>query len=132
MWLREQHKAAIIKGTLGGTVSKGDLLVLSTNTFVRTGDAPSATIMGIAMEDGVTSDVILIQLVTSEPILSAKYYGTSKTSLTDADISKTFDFYDYNAIDLDDTTGGVAMCVDYDNDIDVMHFILIPSGKVAY
>ena len=88
--------------------------------------------MGIAMEDGVSADVIMIQLVTSEPILSAKYYGTGKTSLTDADISKTFDFYGYNSIDLDDTTGGVAMCVDYDNDNDVMHFLLIPSGKVAY
>jgi len=132
MWVREDNKASVIKGTLGGTVSRGDLLVLSANTFVRTGDAPSGTIAGIAMEDGVSTDVILIQLVTSEPILSAKYYGTSKTSLTDADISKTFDFYGYNSIDLDDTTGGVAMCVDYDNDIDVMHFILIPSGKVAY
>ncbi len=132
MWIREDAKTVTIKGTLGGTVSKGDLLVLSTNTFVRTGDAPSGTIMTIALEDGVSTDVILMQLVTSEPILSAKYYGSSKTSLTDADISKTFDFYGYNSIDLDDTTGGVAMCVDYDNDIDVMHFILVPSGKVVY
>ena len=132
MWVREDAKTVVIKGTLGGTVIKGDLLVLSTNTFIRTGDAPSGTIMGIAMEAGVTTEVILIQLVTSEPILSAKYYGTSKTSLTDADISKTFDFYGYDSIDLDDTTGGVAMCVDYDNDIDVMHFILVPSGKVVY
>lgn len=132
MWVREDAKTVTIKGTLGGTVSKGDLLVLSANTFVRTGDAPSGTIMTIALEDGVSTDVILMQLVTSEPILSATYYGTSKTSLTDADISKTFDFYGYNSIDLDDTTGGVAMCVGYDNDIYVMHFILVPSGKVVY
>lgn len=132
MWLREDHKVAVIKGTLGGTVSKGDLCVVSGNTFVRTGDAPSGTIMAIALEDGVSTDVILLQLVTSEPILSAKYYGTSKTSLTDADITKTFDFYGYNAIDLDDTTGGVAMCVDYDNANQIMHFLLIPSGKIVY
>lgn len=129
MWLREGHKCSIIKGTLGGTVVKGDLLVLSSNTFIRTGDAPSGTIIGIATEGGASSDVILIQLVTSEPILTAKYSGTS---LTDADISKTYDFYGYDSIDITDSTGGVAMCVDYDNDNKLIHFILIPSGKVAY
>lgn len=133
MWVREDSKAAVIKGTLGtGGASKGSLLVLSSNTFVKVTDAPTNyTVAAIALEDGIATDVISMQLVSSAPIITSKYTGSSKTSLTDADISKVFDISDDRTIDLDDTTGGTALCVGYDNDLDLIHFIVYPEDRAV-
>lgn len=133
MWLRDSMKSTVIKGTVGsGGVLKGDLCAVSSNTFVKATDAPSDyTIVAVALSDGDAAEVILFELVSNAPIITAKYTGSSKTSLTDADITKVFDLYDAQTIDLDDTTGGTALCVDYDNDLDLIHFIIYPADRAV-
>jgi hypothetical protein len=134
MWIRNAEKSNVIKGTVGsGGVLKGDLCVLSSNTFVKITDAPSQyTVVGIALETADAAEVALFELISNTPIVTAKYYtGGSKTSLTDADISKVFDIYDAQTIDLDDTTGGTALCVDYDNDLGLIHFIVYPDDRAV-
>jgi hypothetical protein len=133
MWLREAGKSTVIKGTVGsGGVLKGDLCVISSNTFIKITDAPGDyTVVGIALEDADAAEVAKFELVSNAPIITAKYTGSSKTSLTDADITKLFDISDAQTIDLDDTTGGTALCVDYDNDLDLIHFIVHPADRAV-
>jgi len=133
MWLREAGKSTVIRGTVGsGGVSKGDLCVISSNTFIKITDAPTNyAVVGIALEDAIATDVIGFELVSNAPIITAKYTGSSKTSLTDADITKVFDISDAQTIDLDDTSGGTALCVDYDNDLDLIHFIVYPEDRAV-
>jgi len=133
MWLRDSSKSSVIRGTVGsGGVAKGDLCAISSNTFVKITDAPGDyTVCAVALEAGAATDVINFELVSNAPIITAKYTGSSKTSLTDADITKVFDISDAQTIDLDDTTGGTALCVDYDNDLDLIHFIVYPADRAV-
>jgi hypothetical protein len=133
MWLKQAHKSTVIKGTVGtGGTNKGSLCVLSSNTFIKITDAPSDyTVVGIALETSVATDVIGFELVSDAPIITAKYTGSSKTSLTDADISKIFDISDDLTIDLDDTSGGTFMCVGYDNDNDTIDGIIVPLDRAV-
>jgi len=133
MWLKEAHKSTVIKGTVGsGGTNKGSMCVLSSNTFIKITDAPTdLTVVGIALETSIATDVIGFELVSSAPIITAKYTGSSKTSLTDADISKVFDVSDDLTVDLDDTSGGPFMCVGYDNDNDTIDFIVMPADRAV-
>lgn len=134
MHLQEAGKSRIIKGTVGtGGVTKGDMCVLSSNTFIRITDAPSGYIVvAIATKSAVDTAVGEFELVSDAPICTAKFYtGGSKKTLTDADISKVFDVYDSQTIDLDDTTGGCFFCVGYDNDLALIHFIVIPANRAV-
>jgi hypothetical protein len=133
MWIRNAEKSNVIKGTVGsGGVLKGDLCVISSNTFIKITDAPGDyTVVAIALETASAADVALFELISNAPIITAKYTGSSKTSLTDADITKVFDISDAQTIDLDDTTGGTALCVDYDNDLDLIHFIVYPADRAV-
>jgi hypothetical protein len=133
MWVRDSSKSTVIKGTVGsGGVLKGDLSVISSNTFIKITDAPGDyTVVAIALETADATEIAKFELVSNSPIITAKYTGTSKTSLTDADISKLFDISDAQTIDLDDITGGTAFCVDYDNDLDLIHFIIHPPDRAV-
>jgi hypothetical protein len=134
MNIRNAEKSNVIKGTVGsGGVARGDLCALSSNTFVKASDAPSDyTIAAIALETASATEVALFELVSNAPIITSKFYtGGSKTTLTDADITKVFDLYDAQTIDLDDTTGGTALCVDYDNDLSLIHFIVVPADRAV-
>lgn len=131
MRVRDGSYAPVIKGTVGtGGTTKGSLCVLSSNTFVKAAaGATVLTIAAIALSTQVATDVSLFQLVSSQPILTAKYTGSSKTSLTDADISKVYDLTDDLTVNLDDTTGGCAFCVGYDNTLKTIDFIVIPAQR---
>lgn len=133
MWLKQAHKSTVIKGTVGsGGVSKGSMCVLSSNTFIKITDAPGDyTVAGIALETADATEVIGFELVSDAPIITSKYTGTSKTSLTDADISKAFDVYDHLTVDLDDTSGGPFICVGYDNDNSTIDFIVPPVDRAV-
>lgn len=133
MFISDGKPSAVIKGTVGTNgVVKGDLCVLSSNTFVKAAAAPSdGTIVAIALETASATTVAKFELATSARIITAKYTGSSKTSLTDADISKIFDLTDSQTVNLDDTTGGCCFCVDYDNDLDLIHFIIVPAKRAV-
>jgi hypothetical protein len=130
MHIRDGKPSTVIKGTVGsGGVAKGDLCMMSSNTFVKaTGGASVLTICAIATKSAIATAVGSFELV-GDRVISAKYTGVSKTSLTDADISKVFDVSDAQTVDLDDTSGGCCFCVDYDNDLDLIHFIVIPAQR---
>jgi hypothetical protein len=130
MHLSDGRPSTVIKGTVGTSgVSKGDMCVLSSNTFVQAaGGATVLTVCGIALEDASSGDVGKFELV-GDRIVTARYTGSSKTSVTDADISKVFDFSTAQVIDLDDTTGGSCFCVGYDNDLDTIDFIVTPAQR---
>lgn len=131
MEVRDGSFAPVIRGTVGsGNVTRGDMCVLSSNTFVRIANGASVlTVVAIAMESAVAAAVAKFQLVSNQPIIRARYTGVSKTSLTDADISKVYDISTSAIIDLDDTSGGFAFCVGYDNDLDTIDFIVIPAQR---
>jgi hypothetical protein len=133
MYLRDGKPSTVIKGTVGsGGVTKGDLCVLSSNTFVKAAANPTdATVVAIALETALITEVALFELITPVRIISSKYTGSSKTSLTDADISKTFDLTDAQTVNLDDTSGSFCFCVDYDNDLDLIHFVVLPVEKAV-
>lgn len=130
MFIRDGQPSTVIKGTVGsGGVVKGDMCVLSSNTFVKAAAAATVlTVVAVALETAAATAVAKFELVGNR-IVSAKYTGSSKTSLTDADISKVFDFSDSQTVNLDDTTGGSCFCVDYDNDLDLIHFIVTPAQR---
>lgn len=133
MIIRDGSFAPVIRGTVGtGGVVKGSLCVLSSNTFVKAAAATTdGTIAAIALETADAAAVAKFQLVSNTPIISAKYTGSSKTSLTDADISKIFDLSSDLIVNLDDTSGGCAFCVDYDNSLSLIDFIIAPAKKAV-
>jgi hypothetical protein len=133
MFIRDGGPSTVIKGTVGtGGVVKGDLCAVSSNTFVKAAANPTdATIIALALETAADTEVALFELVSCTRVVSAKYTGTSKTSLTDADITKAFDLTDSQTVNLDDTSGGPCLCVDYDNDLDLIHFVVVPVEKAV-
>lgn len=133
MFISDGGPSTVIKGTVGtGDVAKGDLCALSSNTFVKAAANPTdATIVALALETASATEVALFELIAPVKIVSAKYTGSSKTSLTDADISKTFDLADSQTVNLDDTSGGPCLCVGYDNDLDLIHFVVVPVERAV-
>lgn len=132
MNVRDGQFSTVIKGTVGtGGVTKGDLVVLSGNTFVKAAAAPTAaTVIGISLGTYAATAVGKFELAQGR-IVTAVYTGSTKTSVTDADISKVFDLTDSQTVNLDDTTGGVCYCVDYDNDLKLIDFILTPASRAV-
>jgi hypothetical protein len=115
----------LIAGTNG--VTAGDLVVISSGTVIKATDPVTAdTLVGIALATAAADALVSVALA-QDNILEAPYTGSSKTSLADTDIGTVFDLSDATTIDLDDTTGGCALCVGYDNDRDIIKFI-VPSS----
>lgn len=131
MFIRDGQPSTVIKGTVGsGGVVKGDMCVIASNTFVKAAAAATVlTVVAVALETAAATAVAKFELVSCQRIVSARYIGSSKTYLTDADISKVYDFSGSQTVNLDDTTGGSCFCVDYDNDLDLIHFIVIPAQR---
>lgn len=107
-----------------GGVDYGSLCVISSDKVVKASGGESAdTIVGIALEDGDADDVVQVELAEAN-IIRAPYTGSSKTALDDDDLGTVFDFDDDVTVDLDDTTGGAALCVGYDNDAGEILFVV--------
>lgn len=132
MYISEPRINAVVKRTVGtGGVARGDLCVMSSNTAVKAAAAPTdGTVFGIALEDKSAGEVGKFMPV-SDCVIAAKYTGSSKTSLTDADLGKAFDLSDEQTVNLDDTTGGFCVCEGYDNDKDLIFFkVLLTKRQV--
>jgi hypothetical protein len=111
-----------------GGVTKGELVTISGTDVIEATDAPTAaTIVGIAYETGAEDAVVDVAIITPGMKIRADYVGTVLTALTDANLGSVFDLDNGTTVDLDDTTGGCAFCVGYDNDADTIDFIIPAS-----
>jgi len=122
-----------IKRTIGtGGLAAGSIVVMSSATAVKGAAAPTdATICGISTDTYVATDVGVLYGITSETVIGAKYTGSSKTSLTDADLGKVFDLSSDVLVNLDDTTGGCCVCEGYDNDNKYIYFKVLATKRVV-
>lgn len=123
------NDAVKIAVNINQTIAIGDLLVISSGKASVAAAAPTAaTVLGVATSAITTGGTVTAaDTVFYEPIrgrrVRAKYTGSSKTSLTDADLGTTFDLSDKVTVNLDDTTGGICVAVGYNNDNDTIDFI---------
>ena len=126
MYLKIQNPNSkkILKVYTGGAVFKGCVAVLSSTTAVLGAASISTGVMlGIFLEDQDTASVGLIQPFSDDSVVEGIYTGTSKTSLTDADLGKVIDIVvstttttnDTQKFNLDDLAGPFQI-VGYDND----------------
>ncbi len=131
MWI-SNGPVSTIKRTVGtGGTAAGSLCVMSSNTAVKAANAASdATIFGIACAAYDSGDVGDFFEVNEDTMIASKYTGSSKTSLTDADLGKVFDLSSDVLVDLDDTSGGCASCEGYDNDNDLIFFKVVSAKLV--
>ncbi len=77
-------------------------------------DSDSTAILGISKENTVDGEVLLI--VDPKALFWMPYSGTTKTSLTNADLGAAFDLGDdAKTLDLDASVTDQFMVLDYDN-----------------
>ncbi len=117
----------MVAGTGGGV--KGDMAVVSSDTAVKAADAPSAnTVLGLFVESVDAAAMASIAVPHEDALIRSEFTGSSKTSLTDADIGKVFDLTDENTVNLDDTTGGICVCQGYDNTNGTIDFVITKAS----
>jgi hypothetical protein len=120
----------MVAGTGGGV--KGDMAVVSSSTAVKAAAAPTAaTVLGVFVETVAAGAMAQIAVPGKDGKIRSEYTGSSKTSLADADIGKVYDLSDENTVNLDNTTGGIAVCQGYDNDNDTIDFV-IPEAAMYW
>jgi len=115
----------LIAGT--GDVGAGELVTISSGTVITaSGGESDNTIVGIALEDADATDLVPVAVFEDGAIIESEYDGTgTKKTLTDADIGTVFDVgTSGDDIDLDDTTGGCALCIAYNNDVGLIKFMI--------
>jgi len=89
----------------GGTV-KGAMTMMSSGKVIpATAYISASTAMGIARETVASGSYVLVDLI-EDHIIEADFTGSSKTSVTDADVASVFDLTGDSTINLDDTTNG--------------------------
>ena len=111
-----------------GGVVRGDLVVIASDLVVKAAAAPvDATILGIATETADAAELIIVELIENNTVMS-DYAGTTKPTLADTDLGTAFDLTDSTKVNLDDTIGGACICVGYDNNIKQIMFV-IPQAK---
>ena len=110
MYFIDGKESTIVKLIVGtGGVTKGHLCVLSSNTVVLAAAAATdATVLGIAAETAVQGALASIELC-GDRIIRSEYAGTASNLAT----CKEFDLTDSNTVNINDTTGGIFLCVGY-------------------
>lgn len=104
------------------TIKEGDLVQVNATTGkIVVAAAASTTLLGIANKDITTGasvtakDNIGVTLLKNS-VIRIPFTGTTKTTLAEADLyTVKFDLGGKNSINLDDTTGGMAQVIAYDN-----------------
>jgi len=113
-----------------GGVSAGELVTISSGTVISATSAPTAsTVVGVALEDADATDLVAVGVLEDGAVLQAEYTGSIKTTLADTDIGTVFDLTDADTVNLDDTTGGCCVCVGYNNDVDIIKFMIPKSFR---
>lgn len=116
----------LIVGT--GGVARGDMVVISSGKVVKAAAAAGdGTIVGIALETVAQNGTAAVELFDNR-IATSTYTGTTKTSVVAADLGTVFDLTNEKTVNLDDTTGGMCVCVGFDNNAKTINFV-IPEVK---
>lgn len=104
------------------TINAGDLVqVNATSRKIEAAVAASTTLIGVAHKSittgaSVTSSDNIPVVLLKNAVFRTTYVGTTKTTLVETDLYTTkFDLSDKTAINLDDTLGGMASVLNYDN-----------------
>ncbi len=132
MWI-SSGPSRIIKRTVGtGGLAAGSLAVMSSDTAIKAAAATTdATIIGVSVAAYAATKVGELYEITSDTILGAKYTGSTKTSLTDADLGKAFDLSSDVLVNLDDVTGGCCVCEGYDNANKTIFFKILKTKRMV-
>jgi hypothetical protein len=123
----------------GGTVFKGCLAVLSGTAAVLGAASIAAdanTILGIFREGAATTTKVPIETLGGDAVIEGEYTGSSKTTLTDADLGKLIDIVvsttttsnDTQKFNLDDLTGPFQI-VGYDNDKKLCYAVPLKGAR---
>lgn len=104
----------------GTTFDENDILEFSAGGLIQLAAAGSVRIAGVAVEGVVNAPAgTKVQVMVSKgAVYRASYTGSTKTALTNADRGVAFDLKTTarKQIDLDDTTGGMCVVVDFNNE----------------
>jgi hypothetical protein len=121
-------------------IKYGNLVKLNASGKVVEAAAAATNILGVALEDKATgasptdADTLNVLVPVSFTVFEADYAGSTKTSLTDADIGVVFDIVvgsdGDHKVNLDDTTGGMCKVVAFDNARKVA-YVIITSRLLA-
>jgi hypothetical protein len=130
MFIRDGKTSTVVKLLVGsGGVTKGDLVAVSSGKIVKAA-AQATAALGIALESASENDYALVD-VAGGRIITAEFTGSGKTSLADTDLGTVFDLSDENTVNLDDTSGGICLCVGYNNEKGTIDFILTEASRIA-
>lgn len=105
-----------VKITTNAAVVEGDILAI-TSGLVGPLTAADDEIIGLAMGDAASGAKASVLLLSPMSVIRVPFTGSTKTTLAAADRFGTLFDWDATAkdMDLDDTTGGVFVVVDYVN-----------------
>jgi hypothetical protein len=126
MYLIDGRQSMVVTFTAGtGGVTKGDLLVWSSNTVVKAaaGDRTD-DIVGIALETAVDTASVQVELVLDR-IVRAPYAGTESNLA----VGKVYDLTDADTVNIDDVADGSCLCVGYDTDANTIDFIIVQADR---
>jgi hypothetical protein len=126
MYLIDGRKSTVVTLTVGtGGVTKGDLVVWSSNTVVKAAAGDKTDdIVGIALATAVDTATVQVELVLDR-VVRAPYAGTE----TNLALGKVSDLTDADTVNIDDVADGSCLCVGFDKDADTIDFIVVQADR---
>lgn len=126
MYLIDGRKSTVVTLTVGtGGVTKGDLVVWSSNTVVKAAAGDKTDdIVGIALATAVDTATVQVELVLDR-VVRAPYAGTE----TNLALGKVYDLTDADNVNIDDVADGSCLCVGFDKDADTIDFIVVQADR---
>lgn len=104
------------------TIKSGDLVCIASGLGAKASSSVHTAVFGIALEDITTgssvdgSEKIPVLMLNHKSVFRVVYDPGTKTSLAAADkFGTAFDVDDGQELNLDDTTNGFLLVVNYDN-----------------
>ena len=126
MYLIDGRKSTVVTLTVGtGGVTKGDLVVWSSNTVVKAAAGDKTDdIVGIALATAVDTATVQVELVLDR-VVRAPYAGTE----TNLALGKVYDITDADNVNIDDAADGSCLCVGFDKEADTIDFIVVQADR---
>lgn len=126
MYLIDGRQSTVVPLTVGtGGVTKGDLVVWSSNTVVKAAAGDKTDdIVGIALETALDTATAQIELVLDR-VVRAPYAGTE----TNLALGKVYDLTDSTKVNIDDVGDGSCLCVGFDKEADTIDFIVVQADR---
>jgi len=126
MYLIDGRKSTVVTLTVGtGGVTKGDLVVWSSNTVVKAAAGDKTDdIVGIALATAVDTATVQVELVLDR-VVRAPYAGTE----TNLALGKVYDITDADNVNIDDVADGSCLCVGFDKEADTIDFIVVQADR---